>query len=204
MTGIDLEAVERMPVLDGLKTEIVIQRSHRNVYDRHFLLTGAHFVEIGNATGTRPDELAAALGPHTAAVAFLIHPVRVPPGALSLSEVLRVAHERGVPVIVDAAAQLPPVENLWRFTEEGADLVVFSGGKDLGGPQSSGLVVGREDLIAACHMHGSPRAAIGRPMKVGKEEIAGLVVAIERYVALDHEQRRQQFEQRVAAMIDRF
>jgi L-seryl-tRNA(Ser) seleniumtransferase len=200
-TGADAEAVARVPDLRGLRDEVVIQRSHRNSYDRHFLLPGTRLIEIGDAAGTRAGELEAALGPRTAAVAFLAHPVLVPPGALDLATVVGMAHARGVPVIVDAAAQLPPVENLWRYTAEGADLAVFSGGKDLGGPQSSGLIVGRPDLIAACALHGNPRAAIGRPMKVGKEEIAGLLVAVERYIGLDHAARAAAFERRVAAFI---
>src|SRR5690606_4852784 len=98
-----------------------------------------------------------------------------------------IAHARGVPVIVDAAAQLPPVENLWHYTAEtGADLAVFSGGKTLLGPQASGLMVGRADLIEAARQNGAPYQRWARAMKAGKEEIAGLVRAVERYVALDH------------------
>jgi L-seryl-tRNA(Ser) seleniumtransferase len=111
---------------------------------------------------------------------------------------------RGIPVVVDAAAQLPPVENLWRFTQMGAALVVFSGGKDLRGPQSSGLVLGRRDLIEACRMHGAPNQAIGRPMKVGKEEMMGLLAAVTRYVRLDHEERREQCEAVVAGWCSAF
>ena len=99
---------------------------------------------------------------------------------------IAIAHRHGVPLVVDAAAQLPPVENLWRFTGMGADLALFSGGKGLCGPQSSGLVLGRQDLIDAIAFNANPRMAIGRPMKVGKEEIAGLLAAVKRYLALDH------------------
>jgi D-glucosaminate-6-phosphate ammonia-lyase len=102
-----------------------------------------------------------------------------------------------VPVLVDAAAQLPPVENLWRFTQMGADLAIFSGGKGLCGPQSSGLVLGRRDLIEACAFHACPRPFIGRPMKVGKEEIAGLLAAVRWYLGLDHEKRMQTYEEQV-------
>ena len=114
----------------------------------------------------------------------------ITPGDLPLAEVIEVATRHGIPVVVDAAAQLPPVSNLWNFTQMGAALAVFSGGKDLRGPQSSGLVLGRRDLIEACRMHGSPNRSVGRPMKVGKEEMMGLLVAVERYLTLDHARSR--------------
>jgi L-seryl-tRNA(Ser) seleniumtransferase len=124
-------------------------------------------------------------------------------GSVSLPDVLKLAHAKGIPVIVDAAAQLPPPENLWKFTHMGADMVLFSGGKGLCGPQSSGLMLGRPDLIAACALHGSPNQAIGRPMKVGKEEIAGLVAAVEYYLSLDHDALMRQYEFQVHYVVDR-
>jgi seryl-tRNA(Sec) selenium transferase len=108
------------------------------------------------------------------------------PGALPLPDVIAIAHARGVPVLVDAAAQIPPIANLWRFTNElGADVAIFSGGKGLRGPQPSGLVLGRADLIAACRANGSPNSSIGRPMKVGKEEMLGILAAVEWSLAQD-------------------
>ena len=105
---------------------------------------------------------------------------------------------------MDAAAQLPPVENLWRFTEMGADLAIFSGGKGLCGPQSSGLVVGRKALIDAIAFHANPRMALGRPMKVGKEEIVGLLAAVKRYLALDHAAIMRAWEAQVQTVIAAF
>jgi seryl-tRNA(Sec) selenium transferase len=126
-------------------------------------------------------------------------------GALPLDETIRISHERGVPVVVDAAAQLPPVENLWRYTRDlGADLAVFSGGKDLRGPQASGLIVGRADLIEAIRVHGAPNQWLGRPMKVGKEEMVGLLAAVERYVQLDHAARLAGYEETVRRWIALF
>jgi L-seryl-tRNA(Ser) seleniumtransferase len=126
-------------------------------------------------------------------------------GALPLEETIRIAHEHGVPVVVDGAAQLPPVENLWRYTRDfGADLAVFSGGKALRGPQASGLVVGRADLIEAIRAHGAPNQRLGRPMKVGKEEMVGLLAAVELYVNRDHAAELAGYEETVRRWISRF
>lgn len=200
------ELGELANVIEGrspARNEIVIHRSQRIPYDPAVRLAGGRIVEIGNALQTFPWELEAALNERTAFVLYVAgeHLRR---GALSLESTRAIAHAAGVPVVVDAAAQLPPVENFWRFTRDlGADLVVFSGGKDLRGPQASGLVLGRADLIASCALHGAPHQRLGRPMKVGKEETMGLLAAVERYVGLDHEARARQFEEVVANWIDR-
>jgi L-seryl-tRNA(Ser) seleniumtransferase len=125
-------------------------------------------------------------------------------GQVPLEEGIAIAVRRGIPLIVDAAAQIPPVENLWRFTQMGADLALFSGGKGLCGPQSSGLVVGRKALIDAIAFHANPRMAIGRPMKVGKEEIVGLMAAVKRYLVLDHAALMRTYEEQVQTIIDVF
>jgi L-seryl-tRNA(Ser) seleniumtransferase len=117
---------------------------------------------------------------------------------LPLETVIEIANRHNVPVIVDGAAQVPPVENLWKFTQMGAALAIFSGGKDLHGPQASGLVVGRKDLIDCMRVNGSPNHSIGRPMKVGKEEMMGLLTAVELYVKRDHEARASQDEEVVS------
>ncbi len=124
-------------------------------------------------------------------------------GAVPIEQVIELAHKHGVPVVVDAAAQLPPPENLWRFTRDyGADLAVFSGGKGLRGPQSSGLIVGSRDLIEVARAHGAPNQHRGRAMKVGKEEVVGLLAAIERYLLLDQSELSEQYEQMVRTVLD--
>ena len=170
-----------------LARDVVIHRAHRIPYDRAIELAGGRIVEIGNAIQTFAWELEAAITERTAAV-FWVAGDHLPRATLSLSETVAIAHDRGVPVIVDAAAQLPPMSNLWAFTtQHGADLVAFSGGKGLMGPQASGLMVGRAELIEAARLNAAPFQRLARPMKVGKEEICGLVAAVERYVQLDHD-----------------
>lgn len=194
MTGPDQETIDRLPSLEGLKTEVVYQRQHRISYLPAVQLSGATLVEIGVEPEVHPAELEMAITEKTAAVLYIAGE-HLSEGALSLPEVIDIAHGRGVPVIVDGAAQLPPTENLWRYTRDlGADLAIFSGGKDLRGPQASGLIVGRRDLIEASFLNGTPHPRMGRPMKVGKEEMLGLLKAVELYLEEDQEARIAGFE----------
>lgn len=192
ITGCDPAKVTVFPDLAGLKNEIIVQKNHRNGYDYAITQTGAKIIEIGSAR----QDLEAAITPAVAAV-FWFQGAMSTAADLPLADVIAIAHANGIPVIVDAAAQLPPVSNLWGFTRMGADLAIFSGGKDLRGPQASGLILGRRDLIEACQMHGNPNHSIGRPMKAGKEEIMGLLAAVERYVKLDHAARERYCEETV-------
>lgn len=176
-----------------LPDEVVIQASQLSPYTSASQLVGAQLRVIGNRDETTKEEFSSVLGPRTAAV--LVVPSReLPYETLSLEEVGELAAPLNIPVIVDAAAQLPPVENLRRFVERGADLVVFSGGKDLEGPASSGLIVGTHRLIECCRSFMYPHHHLGRSFKVGKEEVAGLVAAVRRYVQLDHDARLAGFE----------
>ncbi|MGA3031425.1 MAG: aminotransferase class V-fold PLP-dependent enzyme [Candidatus Limnocylindrales bacterium] len=198
VTGGDPAAIAAMPGGQGLRTEVVMHCAHRIPYDRVVDLVGCRIVQIGNAIQTFEWELESALTDRTAAVLWVAGS-HLPPASLSLSKTVAIAHSRGVPVIVDAAAQLPPVGNLWHFTTEcGADLVTFSGGKALKGPQASGLLLGRADLVAAARANGTPNQRLVRAMKVGREEIAGLVAAVRRYVGLDHDALLAQWEATVA------
>jgi uncharacterized pyridoxal phosphate-dependent enzyme len=179
ITGTDPAKIARLPHFDGPPAEVIIHRSHRNGYDHAARQTGARLVEIGMAHSTQRWELEAAFSPQTACVLYFAG-ANWEASALPLADVIAIAHERGVPVLVDAAAQIPPISNLWYFTQElGADIAIFSGGKGLRGPQPSGLVLGRQDIIAGCHANGAPNQSIGRPMKVGKEEMLGVLAAVE-------------------------
>jgi L-seryl-tRNA(Ser) seleniumtransferase len=147
-------------------------------------------VEIGHLE-TTAWELDAAISERTAAVVYFAGTHFERTATLPLPLVIERAHARGVPVIVDAAAQVPPVSNLWRYTTElGADVAIFSGGKAMAGPQNSGLVVGREAIVRAITLNGPPVQRIGRAMKVSKEAMIGLLAAIELYLSTDHEARR--------------
>ena len=185
IAGDDPAKITRLPDTRGMKNEIVIQRAHRFAYDQAYRVPGGVLVEIGLARRTQPFELEDAITDRTAAVAYLVSPFTAPPGILGLEQVIEIAHRRGVPVIVDAASMLPPRANLTKFIRLGADLVSFSGGKGIRGPQSTGFLIGRRDLVRAAMLNASPNQAIGRAAKTSKEEIAGLVTALELFLAED-------------------
>ena len=187
MTGQSASNVEQLPDTTGMKNEVVLFKGQRNRYDKAFVTAGATLVEYGTADSATPEDLDAAINENTACVAFVIGPF-IEHG-IGLEETIRVAHARDVPVIVDAAAEVPPRANLTKFHKMGADMVAFSGGKGIGGPQSTGLLAGKADLMEAVVMNSlnlhSSVAGIGRPMKVSKENIVGLVTAVEIFTDSD-------------------
>ena len=181
MTGVDRAKAEQLPDSAGMKDEVVVFWGERNRYDMSFELPGARIVEWGIPGPGAVYQLDAAITDRTCAVAAVFQPLLK--RGLSVSEMCEVAHARGVPVIVDAAAEVPPLSNLTRFINEGADLAFFSGGKGIGGPQNAGLLAGRADLMEAAYINAlnldAPRAGVGRGMKASKESIVGMVVALE-------------------------
>lgn len=186
IAGTDPDRIRRLPDSDGWANEIIIHRCHRINYDLMFRLGGGRLVEIGHPLVTDVGELEAAIGERTAAIAWIDSP-SVTPGALPFDQVVALAHRHGLPVIVDAASTLPPVNHLTRWIDRGADLVIYSGGKGIRGPQDSGLLTGRRDLIEAARANANPHAGIGRGMKVSKEAMAGLWVALDLFQCTDHE-----------------
>ena len=200
ITGTDPAKIRQLPDLQGLKNEVLIQKSHRNGYDHAVRQTGVTLIEFGLIKETYPWELKAAISERAAAIVNFLEFEN--DRNLALADVISIGKEMGVPVIVDAAAELPPVENLSRFFHMGADLTVFSGGKDICGPQSSGLIVGRRDLIDACALNANPHYSIGRAMKVGKEEIAGMITALELYLKQDFAAEEKMWEDMVAYIVD--
>jgi L-seryl-tRNA(Ser) seleniumtransferase len=219
----DFALMERLPDTAGIPNEIVVPRSHRNGYDHALRAAGARLVEVGIAERTRDPqawEIEAAINSRTVAIACA-HGF----SALDLRLVAEVAHHHHLPLIVDASAALPPKRNLQAFIDLGADLVVYSGGKGLRGPQASGILCGKKVLVASAALQmwdldyvpelwnppdqlipadwvarGVPNHGIGRAMKVGREEIVGLWAALERFVLLDEAAECERCRRRVASL----
>ena len=226
LAGLDPGRMERLPDTTGMKNEFIISREHRNGYDHAIRVAGAKFVEVGMneqvaGAGVRRTEVwefEAAITDQTAGIAYTATSDSEPP----LEQVIEMAHKHGLPVLIDGAGQLPPVSNLTKFIEMGADLVAFSGGKAIRGPQSSGILCGRKEYIASAALQhldmdeyfgiwdpseefipkgsivGIPRHGLGRGFKVSKEEIVGLMTALKLFsegkYGADYEQQRRYLE----------
>ncbi len=229
VTGLDPSKMNRLPDTTGMRDQVVVVRSQRNMYDHAVRMAGVALVEVGlpdryAGAGVRDAEaweIEAALSERTAAVLWVAGPQARPP----LQQVIEVAHRMRIPVLVDAAAQLPPAQNLRRFIAAGADLVAFSGGKAIGGPQASGILCGRQPLIMAAALQqldmdvelaewqpppglidrrllkGLPQHGIGRPCKVGKEQIVGLLTALELFLAEDPAAREAAWQALLAEIL---
>ncbi|MFB6248481.1 MAG: aminotransferase class V-fold PLP-dependent enzyme [Salinibacter sp.] len=181
ITGTDEKKIRKLPNLPGPRPEVIIQKSHRFGYDHSVRNTGIKLVEVEGR-----EELEGAVNENTVMMMFLNK--ANPDGTIQDEEFVELGKKHDVPTFNDCAADVPPVENLWEYNEMGFDLVTFSGGKGLRGPQSAGLLFGREDLIEAAKLQHVPYGnTIGRGMKVNKEEVLAMLVALERYVNLDHE-----------------
>lgn len=173
IAGADPEKIARLPDTTGMKNEILMQRAHRNQYDRALRLTGAVIVEVETE-----DELRASIGERTALIA--INADHECEETIPTPQMIAIAREYGIPTLVDAAAQRPDVPNI--YLAMGADAVAYSGGKCLRGLQASGLVLGKKALLKAAYLHSAPHHSLGRPMKAGKEEIMGLLTAVEAWI----------------------
>jgi L-seryl-tRNA(Ser) seleniumtransferase len=190
LTGTDRQKIVDLPDLTSMKSEVIVQRSHRFVYDHAVRNCGVRLVEVD----TRED-FERAVNPKTAMMLFYNN--NNPVGRIRDEEFVRLGKQHAVPTFNDAAADVPPVENLWKYTQMGFDLVTFSGGKGIRGPQSAGLLLGRKDLIAAARLNAPPNGnTVGRGMKVNKEEMIGMLVALELYVRKDHARERAEFDRR--------
>ena len=199
LVGADPEQRHAFPDISHLsRDEVVIARRQRNAYDYAARVTGARILE----TDGTPAGLQSVLTARTACV-LVFAGFHYGVDHESVRQTVAVARCHGVPVLVDAAAQIPPVSSLWTFTrDDGADAVIVSGGKGLRGPQASGLVLGSEAIVAGCRANGNPNSAIGRSMKVGKEELVGLLAAVERYLAQDEDELIAGYERSVRRWID--
>ena len=174
---------------------------HRFPYDQAYRAAGGVLVGVGNAWRCLPWELEGAINERTAAVAYLSAPFSNRRD-LPLPQVCDIAHAQRIPVIVDAASMLPPRKNLGRYSDQGADMVVFSGGKGMRGPQGTGILCGRKDLIEAAAANASPNQFLGRSMKVAKEEIVGVLTALELFVKEDEEAEMRRYGSMAQRVVD--
>ncbi len=195
LTGMDEKKIAQLPNLPGPQREVIIQKSHRYVFDQAVRSTGIKFTEVDSA-----EEMESAINENTVMALFFNGAVSWfgTPDKIGHEEFVRIARSRNIPTFIDAAADVPPVENLFRYQKIGFDLVTFSGGKMLMGPQSAGLLFGRKDLIEAAKINNSPHECpIGRPMKVNKEEIFGMYAAVRSYIERDHKKEWQEWLDRI-------
>lgn len=197
MTGKDRAAVARLPDATGLKNEVIVPKGHRNGYDHAVRNAGAVLVEAETAADV--ERLA---GPRTAMLLFFN--VHGPDGRIDVAEFAALSEKLGVPALIDAAADVPPVENFAKFLKMGYALAAFSGGKSIRGPQNTGLLLGRRGLIEAARLNGNPNTdAVGRPHKVAKEQLVGLWAALQVFVKQDFRALWREWEARCRLLADR-
>jgi len=202
MAGADPVKAKQLPDTTGMKNEIVMLRCHRIHYDQAIRVAGARVVDVGFADWSSVEDIEPFITENTAAILYVAKAEGVR-GSVPLKAMIGLAKARGIPVIIDAADELPPVSNLLKFTDMGADLVLFSGGKDIRASQASGLVLGKKALIKACAVNGSPNYGIGRAMKITKEVVVGLVKAVELYVQQDFEAETKAWERQRDYLVEK-
>jgi len=192
LTGNDPKKAGQLPDLTGMKSEVITQKSHNQGYVHALTLTGIKLIEVETV-----EDVENAINENTAMMWFLNY--AGPEGKIKDKEWVALGKKYNIPTMNDMAADVPPVENLWKYNDMGFDLVCISGGKGLCGPQSAGILMGRKDLIAAARLNAPPRSiTIGRGMKVNKEEIIAMYVALEKYINKDHDKEWKEWENRVA------
>lgn len=196
LTGKDPKKVKQLPNTDGMKNEVIIQESHTIGYAQALTNVGAKVVKVKTA-----KQLEKAINDKTAMLWFLN--ANTDRGEIKWEEFVALGKKHNIPTFIDCAADVPPVENLFRFTKMGFDLVAFSGGKGLRGPQSAGLLLGKRKYIEAARMHTPPRGeTIGRGMKVNKEEVLGMLAALELYLQKDHAEEWKLWESQIQLISD--
>ena len=197
MTGTDDEKIDRIPDTTGMRDEFLIQRQLRVKYDRCITAAGASLLEIGDEDETRPEQLEAAIGPNTAGVHYLAPGDR--PGCLSIEQVIEIAHSKGVPVIVDAAGQVYPTENLSKYVDMGADLVAY-GAKYFGAVNASGVLSGKKEYVAAARLNSfinfesTTARNFARTMKLDRQSVVAVYAALRRWLTMNHEDRFARYE----------
>jgi len=196
LSGMDEKKVIQIPDLTGMKSEVIIQKSHKIGYGHAIRNCGVKIVEV-----VTKKELEKAINDNTAMMWFFNGNNFV--GEIRDEEFVEIAQKHGIPTFNDCAADVPPVENLWKYTDMGFDLVTFSGGKGLRGPQSGGLLLGKKKYIQAARLHAAPRGnTVGRGMKVNKEEVLGMLATVESYISRDHKKDWALWEMQINTIVD--
>ena len=196
LTGKDAKKIAQLPMLEGtgMKSEVIIQKTHIAGYDHALTNTGVKIIPVETL-----DEAERAINDKTALMWFLNKEAES--GQVKHEAFIALAKKHNIPTMIDMAADVPPVENLWKYNDMGFDLVCISGGKAICGPQSAGILMGKKDLIAAARLNGPPKGGnIGRGMKVNKEEMIGMYVALESYINRDHKKEWKMWEDRIAVI----
>lgn len=195
-------SIFQLPDTAGLKNEILMLKSHRIVYDQALQLSGAKIVEIGYTSFSCIEMVAKAISDRTAMFFYCSEAADLR-GSIPLKKLTELTKLAGIPMVVDAAAEIPPFANVASYLNEGADAVILSGGKEIKGPQSSGLILGSASLIEACSKNCCPNHSIGRSMKIDKETIAGIVRAVELFVQHDYEAQMEEWMEQVQRIYTR-
>lgn len=191
LTGDNEKLIQQIPDLTGMKSEVIIQKSHRNPFDHQLRTTGVKLIEIESR-----EDLRKAVNPKTAMMHFTNFANAA--GQIKVDEWVKLSQEYKVPCMNDAAADTPPVSHLWDYANMGYDLITFSGGKAIRGPQCAGMLLGKKELVANALLNNSPHEdTIGRSQKVGKEEIIGMVKALEMYLKEDHDALNKEWQGRL-------
>lgn len=199
MAGVDEAKILQLPDTAGMKGEALALKCHRTLYDQALLLSGIKVREVGTTSFASAAQVEYAISERTAMFFYAseAEPMR---GSIPLPDLMPILKKHGVPVVVDAAAEVPPKSNIAKYLDYGADLVLFSGGKEIRGPQSSGLILGTKEMVAACDANCCPNYSIGRSMKIDKETIVGIVKAVELFAAKDYGKQIAEWEDMVHRM----
>jgi len=193
MTRGEQSKIMNLPDTAGMPDEILMLKSHRILYVQALRLSGAAIREVGTTSFTAPDMLEPEINDRTALFVYVAER-ETETGSVPLPDLVPILKKHSIPIVVDAAAELPPAENIKKYIEKGADLVAFSGGKEVRGPQASGLLIGCKEFIDWCHANCCPNYSIGRSMKISKETVAGLVAAVELFVSKDYKSQMDLWE----------
>ena len=197
----DADKIAALPNTDGMASDLIIQKHHRFIYDHLYLTSGGRFKEVGDGVACMPDEVEAAIDKNTAAIIHLESPYKSN-DVIPLDQLVDIAHRHDLPVLCDAASMLPPRANLKRFLDQGADLVSFSGGKGIRGPQSTGILTGTPEWVEHARLNNYPNVGIARAQKVSKEEMAGLIAALNEFVETDEEEETKRYIEMMQLVVD--